>query len=106
MRKSNVLLKVSKTFSIIKLEQINLLAQLQTTYKVIHYKGLSIKDVRTQGGLSSADKGGSLDADVRTFWCKKTSDSSKFMVCPHEQGGGERSLSQPVRTFFGQGGGG
>jgi len=35
-------------------------------------QGLSIKDVRSQG-VSSADKGigGSLDVDIRTFWCKK-----------------------------------
>jgi len=49
---------------------------------------LSIKDVRGQGGrgLSSADIL-RTDMDVRSFWCKKTSDLSKFMVCPHEQGG-------------------
>jgi len=33
---------------------------------------------------------GSSDAVVRTFWCKKTPDFSKFMVCPHRQ----RELSQ------------
>jgi len=46
--------------------------------------------------LSSADilqtsgEGGSSDADVRTFLCKKTSDFSKFIVCPHgkREGGG------------------
>jgi len=31
----------------------------------------------------------------------KTFDFSKFMVCPHGQGG--RGV-EPVRTFFGQGG--
>jgi len=31
---------------------------------------------------------GSLGADARTFWCKKTSDFSKFLVCPHGQGRG------------------
>jgi len=45
--------------------------------------------VRSQEGLSSADifrtrgSGGSSDADDRTFWSKKTSDFSKFMVCSH-----------------------
>jgi len=35
-------------------------------------------------GLYSADKdGGDSDADVRTFWCKKTPDFSKFLVFPH-----------------------
>jgi len=47
-----------------------------------------------------SDKGVSSDADVRTIWCKKTLDFSKFMVCPHGQGG--RGV-KPVRTFFGQG---
>jgi len=53
-------------------------------------KGLSIKDVRDQRGgvLSNADifrtrgEGGSSDADVCTFGAK-TSDSLKFLVCPH-----------------------
>jgi len=34
---------------------------------------VSIKAVRSQRGkgcLSSADKGGSSDVDVRTFWCR------------------------------------
>jgi len=30
---------------------------------------------------------GSSDADVRTFWRKILKDFSKFMVCPHGQGG-------------------
>jgi len=43
--------------------------------------------------LSSADvfqikeKGRSPDADVHTFWCKKSSYLSKFIVCPHGQEG-------------------
>jgi len=41
-------------------------------------KGLSKKDVRSRGGLSSAVKGSYSDADGRT-----TSDFTKFMVCPH-----------------------
>jgi len=42
----------------------------------------------------------SSDADVRIFWCKKASDFSKFMVCPHRQGEGG---GEPVRIFCGQG---
>jgi len=39
---------------------------------ITYSKEPSIKDVRSQGvGLSSEDKGGSSDADIRTFWCKK-----------------------------------
>jgi len=45
------------------------------------------------GGLQSRGRG------VRIFWCK-TSDFSKFMVCPHAQGGGRGVES--VRTFCGQ----
>jgi len=46
-------------------------------------KGPSIKDVRTQGKVwffqfghfvDKGERGGSSDADVRTFWCKKTPD--------------------------------
>jgi len=55
-------------------------------------KGLSIKDVRSQrGNLSCADilrtrgKRSSV-TDIHTFWCKITSQFSKFMVCPHGQG--------------------
>jgi len=47
----------------------------------IYNKGPSIKDVRSHGGLSSEDKGSSSNADVSTFWRKKTSDFLKFMVC-------------------------
>jgi len=46
--------------------------------------------------------GGSLDVDVRTFMVQKTSDFSKFMVCPHGQGG---KGVEPMQTFYGQGGG-
>jgi len=61
-------------------------------------KGLSIKDIRGQGEgvvqcghFSDKGGGGSSDVDVRTFWCK-SSDFSKFMVCPREQRG--RGLNQ------------
>jgi len=37
---------------------------------------------------------GSSHADVRTYWCKKTSDFLKFIMCPHGQGG----VVEPVRT--------
>jgi len=48
-------------------------------YSLKSCKGLSIKDVCSQGGLSSADNGeGSSDADVRTFLHKKL-NFSKFM---------------------------
>jgi len=45
-------------------------------------------------GLSSADKEGegSFRSGRPHFFCNKTSDFSKFMVCPHGQGG--RGLSQ------------
>jgi len=33
------------------------------------------------------ERRGSSHADVHTFRLKKTPDFSKFMVCPHEQGG-------------------
>jgi len=47
--------------------------------------------------FTDMERGGSSDADGRTFWCNKTPDFSKFMVCPHGQGEVES-----VRTFFGQ----
>jgi len=50
-----------------------------------YYKGLSIKDVNSQGG--------SLDADHGTFWCKKISEIYVMST-------------RPVRTFYGQGRGG
>jgi len=55
---------------------------------------VSIKSVHSQG-FSSSDifrTRGSSDVEVRTFWCKKTSNFSKFMLCPHGQG--EGGLSQ------------
>jgi len=56
-----------------------------------------MKDVRSQGGGGSSSTdifltrgyGGSSDMDVRTFLVQKTSNFSKFMVCPHR-----RRLSQ------------
>jgi len=63
-------------------------------------KELSIKDsaVRRKGFVQcgQAGRGGSSDANVRTFWCKKTPNFSKFMVCPNGQG----CLSQ-CGHFFG-----
>jgi len=49
--------------------------------------------VEEDGGLFSADKGegDSLDADVRTFWCKKLGNFSKFMCVRTDKG---RGLSQ------------
>jgi len=59
-------------------------------------KGLSIKDVRSQreGVFVQCGQRGSSDAYVRTFWCKKIANFSKFVVCLHGQGGVE-----PVRTW-------
>jgi len=47
------------------------------------FKGLLIKTSAVEGSLSSSDKEkvSSSDADVRTFWCKKASDFSEFLVC-------------------------
>jgi len=39
------------------------------------------------GHFSDKGAGGSSDADVRTFWRKKTSDFSTFTACPHGQAG-------------------
>jgi len=59
-------------------------------------KGLSIKDVRTQEEgvcpvrtFFGQEKRGSSDADVCSLHslAQKTSDFSKFTVCPHGQGG-------------------
>jgi len=53
-------------------------------------KGPSIKDVRSPGGLSNADifRQGSFFRRGRLhFLVRKTSDFSKFMECPHDQGG-------------------
>jgi len=61
-----------------------------------------MKDVRSPGGLPSPDKGGSSDADVRTFWCKKTMDFLNLLCVRTDGGGGV----EPVGTFCGQGGGG
>jgi len=64
-------------------------------------KGPSIKKVRSQGGLSSADIlqtrwRGFFKCGRLHFLAQKTSEFSIFLVCPHGQGG----LSQ-----CGQGGG-
>jgi len=44
-------------------------------------------------------RAGVLKMQTSALFGAKTSDFSKFMVCPHGQGGGD----EPVRTFFGQG---
>jgi len=56
-------------------------------------KGLSIKDVRSQGerGLSSADME-VLQIRTSVLFGVKTSDFSKFMVCLHRQGGRKVNL--------------
>jgi len=66
---------------------------------IVVFLGTTIKRLEAahKRGLSSVvilqtRWGGSSGANVRTFWCKKTSDFSKFMVCPLGQG--ERGLSQ------------
>jgi len=52
--------------------------------------------------FSIADKGG-FQSRPSALVVKKTSDFSKFMLCPHGQG---RGGVEPVRTFFVQGKGG
>jgi len=59
---------------------------------VQHDKGLSIKDVRTQRRLSSADfadkeEGGFSNADFRTFWCKKLRIFRNFWCVRTDRGG-------------------
>jgi len=58
----------------------------------LFHKRPSIKDVRSQGFVQCghfADKGGGKVLQMRTSarFGTKTSDFSKFMVCPHGQGG-------------------
>jgi len=48
---------------------------------------------RTKGGLQKR---------TSALFGAKTSDFSKFMMCPHGQGG---EGFEPMRTFFGEGGG-
>jgi len=55
--------------------------------------GLSIKDVRSHGGLSSADVlrtngGGYSNADIRTFWCKKHRIFRNLWFVHMDKGGG------------------
>jgi len=72
---------------------------------ITNYKGPSIKDVRSQGvkGFVQcghfADSGGSSDADVRTFWCKKFGIFRNLWCVRTDKG------VEPVRTFCRQGGG-
>jgi len=57
-------------------------------------KGLSIKDVRSQGEFVQcghfSDKGSFFKCERPHFLVQKSSNFSKFMVCPH----GQRELSQ------------
>jgi len=61
----------------------------RSTFNLSLNKGLSIMDVRSQGwGVQCGHfvEKGEVVLQVRTtalFWCKNTSDFSKFMVCPH-----------------------
>jgi len=59
-----------------------------------------------EGGLSSADifrkEGGVFRCGRSHFLVQKSSDFLKFMVCLHGKGG---EGVEPVRAFFGQGGG-
>jgi len=73
-------------------------------FSKINIKGLSIKDVRTQGGLTSVDilrtRGrGSSDAGVRTFWRKKIRIFRNLWCVRTDKEGG---WVGPVRTFCGQ----
>jgi len=62
--------------------------------KYFNNQGPSVKDVRPQG------RGGFFRCGRPHILMQKTSDFSKFMVCPHGQGG--RGF-EPVRTFCEQG---
>jgi len=68
------------------------------------HKGSFIRDVRSQGGGEFvqcgyfADKGGSSDADVCTFWHKKLRIFLNLWCIRTDKG------VEPVRTFCGQGG--
>jgi len=61
-------------------------------FNVKNRYGLSIKDILSHEGMSSADIFWTREfLQMRTsapFWCKKTSDFSKFTVFPNGQGGG------------------
>jgi len=66
-------------------------------------KGPSIKDVRNQGGLSSADKGwgGSSDADVRTIRYKKLPIfQNLWCVCTDKGGEGWATADKGGRGQF------
>jgi len=72
-----------------------------------HNLEMSIKDVRTQRGLSSADifrTRGSLNADVRTFLGAKK-NVGFFEICGVSARTSGGAGVEPVRTFFRQGGG-
>jgi len=68
--------------------------------------GLSIKDVRSQeggGDFSSVNilrtRGGSSDADVRTFWCKKLWIFRNLWCVPTDKGNRGSIFRDFVRTF-------
>jgi len=69
------------------------ITELIKIYKINNYVYLAVHKGRPKSGgegvcsVRIRGKGSSSDADVRTFWCKKTPDFSKFMMCPHGQGG-------------------
>jgi len=62
------------------------------------------QDVRSPGEgvcpVLTRKEGGSSDTDVRTFWEQKTSDFSKFMVCPLGQGGRGSASADKKGQFF------
>jgi len=73
-------------------------------YIVVTFRNLNIKDVRSQGERvcpmrTFCRQGGSSDAYVRTFWCKKLRIFRNLWCVRTVKG------VEPVRTFFGQGGG-
>jgi len=58
--------------------------------------GLPNADVFRTSGRGQAGESSS-DVDVRTFWCKKTSDFLKFIVYPQGQGGFNQCGLLPTR---------
>jgi len=64
-------------------------------FLIYPYKGLSMKEVRTQRGGSSSD------VDVRIFWCKKFRIFRNAWCVRTDT---EMEGIEPARTFCGQGG--
>jgi len=83
------------------------LPEVEKTVSLFFRLRLSIKDVRSQWGLSSADilrtkrKGGrgSSNADLRIIWCKKLSLFWNLWCVRIDKGW----RVEPMRTFYGQG---